>query len=96
VRLVENLVRSPFLYVGWLLIVLVAMVVSYLGDPFIFGATWLIAGYLSIPIGLLGVLVARFSRTANRRAKTVIVISGGLLLVAFAIAAAILRTFNWA
>ncbi len=92
----KKLVSSPLLYAGWALFVVVALVVSYAMDPYVFGFAALILGGASLGVAALGFLGAWFSRAAGWRPLAAIFGYVLLTFLAFALAFALLRTFNWA
>ena len=95
-RRLLTFVTSPVLYAAWVLIVLVALTISYFADPYIFAFTTLIAGGICIVIGVIGLPVALLSKTVGWRARTAIILSIALSSAAVVVALAILRTFKWA
>ena len=90
-----RLIRSPWLYAAWGVVATSALVASYLGDPYVFGFTTLILGGASIPLGIVGVLVAMLSREMKRGDRVAIVVLISVTTVAFFAALATLRTFKW-
>ena len=93
-RLTRMVTRS-WPYAAWAGLVVLALVTTYFGDPYVFAFTTLGLTGVSAPIGLVGACVALFSRIAARE-KASIVTCIAIAAVALALAFVVLRTFRWA
>lgn len=92
----RSFVLSPRPYLAWALFVCFSLVATGLVEPYLFGfATMALAGG-SCAVGLLGLGVVLFSRTAAREARLRIL--SALLVTAAAVGGALtaLASFGWA
>ena len=94
-RRLATLVTSPWPYVVWAAVVVVVVVTTYLGDPYVFAFATLGLSGASAAIGLVGACVAFFSPIAGR-AKASILIGMAITTAALAAAFLVLATFKWA
>jgi Na+-translocating ferredoxin:NAD+ oxidoreductase RnfD subunit len=93
-HVIKQIISSPVAYVGWSVIVVVALIAAYLADPYVFGFTTFILGALSAVVVLAGFWVANFSKQKSSRAM--ILFSLILTVAAIVISLKILSTFKWA
>jgi hypothetical protein len=96
VSAVKRLAVSPVAYVSWAGLVVAALGTTYFADPYIFAFTTLGLGYASLAVGLIGLPVTAFARSAGWRGRVTILLSLALTAAAVATALAVLKTFKWA
>jgi hypothetical protein len=65
IRKLGNAVSNPRLYVAWALLVVVALVVTYFGDPYIFAFATFALAAVSAVIGLMGLAAALVRRSQS-------------------------------
>jgi hypothetical protein len=91
-----RVVTSPASYAVWMAFVLVTLLVTYSGNPYIFGfAVFALAG-LSAVVALAGLVVAVSSRSLSGAARAVIIASVVVAMGSTAVALMVLSTFKWA
>lgn len=76
------------------MLVLVALVITYFVDPYIFGFTTLILGFASAAVTVLGIAVCLVGKP-ERSAKLAIVSFLALAGISVLGALALLRAFKW-
>ena len=90
-----KLVLRPAVYAGWAAIVVLGLVATYLGDPYLFGFVTLAAGGATLAIALVGLMVVIAQREIPPRARIAILfwvtVAGGAVLLALRR----LSTFSW-
>ncbi|HEV8397727.1 MAG TPA: hypothetical protein VGQ37_25765 [Vicinamibacterales bacterium] len=92
----RRLLSSPFLYGGWAVFVVAALVVSYPVDPYVFAFTALILAWVTGAIVIAAVAaVALWAWDWSWRRRLLVVAPVALAVVAVAQALAVLRTFTW-
>ena len=92
----RRLLSSPFLYGGWAVFVVAALVVAYPIDPYVFAFTALILAWMTgamVIAAVAAVALWAWDWTWPRR----LLVVGSVALTVFAVAEAlaILRTFSW-
>ena len=87
---------NPWPYVGWTLVVLVALAASYAYHPYVYAFTAIGLAWLSAAVGLAGLVAIVGSKIAVRRARVTIGISLAVTATALIAAFGVLRTFKWA
>jgi hypothetical protein len=92
----KTLIGSPAPYAGWLVLTVIALMISYRTDPYVFGFTTLGLGASSGAVALAGLAGAWLRREEGWRPALGIL--GPVLLAFLAIFAAlqVLSTFSWA
>jgi hypothetical protein len=90
-----RLVASPALYIGWTVIVLVGLAISWPMDPYLFALATLIAGVGTIGVGLAGIIA---QVKANPEISTRMIIAGAITMsgLLVAIALVLLSRVRWA
>ena len=91
-----RIVTSPVSYAGWVVFVLAVLLLTYSGNPYIFGfAVFALAG-LSAVVAVAGLVVAISSRSLGGPARAVIIASVVVAMGSTAAALMVLSSFNWA
>jgi Sec-independent protein secretion pathway component TatC len=92
----KRLLIAPAAYAGWAGLVLIALVATYPVDPYVFGFTTLILGWISAVPLIAGIGVAFFAKGLTTSARVMISLSVIISAAALGVALAILRNFKWA
>jgi hypothetical protein len=92
----KTLIGSPALYSGWLVLTVVALVISYRTDPYVFGFTTLGLGALTAAVALAGLAGAWLRREEGWRPALGILVPLLLAFLAIFAALQVLGTFSWA
>jgi len=92
---ITRLLLDSRLHVAWAAFVVLALTVTYFGDPFVFGFTTLGLAWASAAMTVLGVVAVIFPLDRSRRSR--LSIAAGILAADCSIAIALitLRSFTW-
>jgi hypothetical protein len=95
--MLRRVLSSPFLYGGWALAVVAALLAAYPIDPYAFaftalGLAWLTGLVAIAAVAAIGFWGAEWTRTR----RLLVAVSVAVAVAAVARALAMLRAFNWA
>jgi hypothetical protein len=95
-RRLNNVATNPLLYAGWAVLVIVALSLAHLGDPYVFALATLVLAGVSGAIALIGLAVALLSKGLHRSRRAWIILSLAATTVALVAALWLVRGFQWA
>ena len=90
-----RLATSPWLHVSWAVVTAVALLGSYLGDPYVFGITTLVLAWVTAVLAPMGIIAALAARSRSGPARTAVFLSALLSAVLVGVALKMLRSFSW-
>lgn len=91
-----TVLANPWPYVGWTVVVLATLALSYVAHPHVFGFATFVLGGLSVVVGIAGMAMVLLSKTAEPRARAMVGVSIAVTAIALIAAFGVLRTFKWA
>lgn len=94
--LLKRFLFAPATYAVWTGLVIAAVVATYYVDPYVFGFTTLILGWISAVPVVAGTGVAVFAKQLAVSARTMIALSVVINAATVSAALVLLRGFKWA
>jgi hypothetical protein len=94
--LINDVATSPRLYAAWAVLVLLALSLSYLADPYVFALATLALAAISAVISLIGLSVALRYKGMHRSGRGWIIVSLAVTAAAVVAALWLVRGFQWA
>jgi hypothetical protein len=93
---VINILSDLRLYITWLIILVVALILAYILDPYIYGYTLLIMGVISIVISFCGIFISFFPRVKEMMQKRNKIVLVSLFIISITLVAwFILKAIPW-
>ena len=94
--MLRRVLSSPFLYGGWALIVVAALLAAYPFDPYVFAFTALGLAWLTGLVAIAAVAaIAFWGWEWTRKRRLLVATAVAVAVAAVARALATLRTFSW-
>jgi uncharacterized membrane protein AbrB (regulator of aidB expression) len=94
-RRLTTRLAAPSLYISWAVFVVIALVVAYSSDPYVFGFAAIGLAWLIGTISVVGVSAILLTQPAPH-ARVLVVTALLVAVIAIAVAFGVLRTFSWA